>query len=147
MAPNVRFGKIWLISVQTIRRHPGVGKMIAKGSITSSTRHQNSLSYQRVFHVCYLAYPFVRWSCFVQANTPGDAAQAAAQPKGENIRRPLDCFRTQNPYPGLSTIPSVTCMFYTVGPLMIESFWVKNECLQGTRGSRRSACDPNEKLK
>ena len=56
-------------------------KLMANGSITSAMRQQNSLSCQRAFSVSYSAYPFVRWSCFMEANSPGDAAQAAAQPK------------------------------------------------------------------
>ena len=50
-------------------------------------RHQNSVSCQQSFSVCYSACPFVRWSCFMEANAPGDATQAVAQPKSGEFKR------------------------------------------------------------
>ena len=64
-------------------------KLMAKGSITSAVPRQNSLSCQQAFSVCYSAYPFIHWSCFMEANAPGDAAQAAAQSKRGKLKRHL----------------------------------------------------------
>ena len=52
-------------------------------------RHQYSLSIQRALRVCYSTYHFVCWSCIMEANAPGDAAQAAAKPQNGKIKRHL----------------------------------------------------------
>ena len=62
-------------------------KLMAKGLTTSAMHHQNHLSCQREFSVCYSSYPFVYWSCFMEANAPGDAMLATAQPKRGNLKR------------------------------------------------------------
>ena len=59
---------------------------MAKGTITYTMRHQNSRSCRWGCSCCYSAYPFVRW-CFMEANAPGDAAQAAAQLKKGKLKR------------------------------------------------------------
>ena len=52
--------------------------------------YQNSISFHRESSVSYFAYPCVCWSCFMQANAPGDAAAcAAAQPKMGEVKRKL----------------------------------------------------------
>ena len=72
-------------SGETNLRHPVTVQFLAKESITAAMHHQNSLSRQRAFSICYCAYPFVCWSCFMEVHAPGNAAQAAAQPFTEKI--------------------------------------------------------------
>ena len=60
---------------------------MAKGSMTSAMSDQNSPACQHAVVVFYSVYPFIRWSCFMDANAPGDAAQAAAQPTIGTVKR------------------------------------------------------------